>query len=50
MIQIVDQSSDAFDSAEKNMRSIRMMANVMFGRAGHVSAKANTTAGCACVD
>jgi hypothetical protein len=42
MIQIVDQSSDAFDSAEKNMRSIRMMANVMFGRAGHVSAKANT--------
>jgi hypothetical protein len=37
MIQIVDQSSDAFDCAEKNIRAIRMQANVMFGRNGHVS-------------
>lgn len=37
MIQIVDRSADAFDSAEKNMRAIRMQTNVMFGRTGHVS-------------
>ncbi|KAL7800903.1 hypothetical protein V8C43DRAFT_302111 [Trichoderma afarasin] len=36
MIQIVDQSADAFDSAEKNMRAIRMQTNVMFGKTGHV--------------
>lgn len=37
MIQIVDQSADAFNSAEKNMRAIRMQTNVMFGKTGHVS-------------
>lgn len=37
MIQIVDQSADAFDMAEKKMRAIRMQTNVMFGRNGHVS-------------
>ncbi|KAL6798171.1 hypothetical protein J3E68DRAFT_449169 [Trichoderma sp. SZMC 28012] len=36
MIQIVDQSAGAFDSAEKNMRAIRMQTNVMFGKTGHV--------------
>ncbi|KAK3379009.1 hypothetical protein B0T24DRAFT_716666 [Lasiosphaeria ovina] len=36
MIQIVDQSADAFDLAEKKMRAIRMQTNVMFGRNGHV--------------
>ncbi|QYT05239.1 hypothetical protein H0G86_012133 [Trichoderma simmonsii] len=36
MIQIVDQFADAFDSAEKNMRAIRMQTNVMFGKTGHV--------------
>jgi len=37
MIQIVDQSAGAFDSAEKNMRRIRLQANVMFGKNGRVS-------------
>jgi len=37
MIQIVDQSADAFDTADKKMRAIRMQTNVMFGRNGHVS-------------
>ena len=37
MIQIVDQSSDAFDAAEKNMRAIRMQTNIMFGKSCHVS-------------
>ncbi|KAK4205447.1 hypothetical protein QBC40DRAFT_260726 [Triangularia verruculosa] len=36
MIQIVDQSADAFDMAEKKLRAIRMQTNVMFGKAGHV--------------
>ncbi|KAK1829438.1 hypothetical protein QBC39DRAFT_356565 [Podospora conica] len=36
MIQVVDQSADAFDMAEKKMRAIRMQTNVMFGRNGHV--------------
>ncbi|KAK4463239.1 hypothetical protein QBC42DRAFT_305028 [Cladorrhinum samala] len=38
MIQIVDQSAGAFDSAEKNMRRIRLQANVMFGKNGRVQA------------
>ncbi|KAK4160285.1 hypothetical protein QBC43DRAFT_338377 [Cladorrhinum sp. PSN259] len=36
MIQIVDQSADAFDMAEKKLRAVRMLTNVMFGRNGHV--------------
>ncbi|KAK5662533.1 hypothetical protein OQA88_8445 [Cercophora sp. LCS_1] len=36
MIQIVDQSADAFDTAEKKMRAIRTQTNVMFGRNGLV--------------
>ncbi|KAI8633695.1 hypothetical protein F5Y19DRAFT_462008 [Xylariaceae sp. FL1651] len=34
MIQIVDQASNAFDYAEKNIRANRMQINVMFGRNG----------------
>ncbi|KAK0111108.1 hypothetical protein ONS95_001485 [Cadophora gregata] len=36
MIQIVDQSSDAFSCASKNMRAIRLQSGVMFGRNSHV--------------
>lgn len=36
MFQVVDQSADAFDLTEKNMRAFRMQTNVMFGRNGHV--------------
>lgn len=37
MIQIVDQSSTAFDRASRNMRAIKAQAGVIFGRTGHVN-------------
>lgn len=37
MIQIVDQSAHAFDTADKKMGVIRLQTNVMFGQYGHVS-------------
>ncbi|KXJ88128.1 hypothetical protein Micbo1qcDRAFT_214731 [Microdochium bolleyi] len=36
IIQIVDQATESFDSAEKALRRIRMQTNVMFGKTGHV--------------
>ena len=39
IMQVVNQTSSAFDVASKNMHSIRRRSTLIFGRTSHVSAK-----------